>query len=385
MWGLSLFGIGSLMCGLSHAKWPLILGRVIQGCGGALTIPAVVALLISTFPEGERGKALGINTGISSIFLIIGPAIGGLLTQYISWRSIFFMNLPIVTFGLVMASILLKKGSRKKESFHFTGALALLAGIVLLVVGLMQANVWGWSSPWTLLLLGISPFFFALFVWISTHATHPIIDFNLFRNPLFTVASISQFITQTIVTVTVLWAIYFQEQLDYTPAKTGLLIFIAAFPVFLMAPLGGYIADRFGPRLPMLIGYALLIFALGWLLFMAQTKDIIRLLPGLLGFGCGLPMIMSPNVALALSQVDSEKLGAASGINTEISQLAATMGIGLMTAVYHGTVRATGSHAEGFSAIALVAGIFAIVGFLLIFFAIKKKAHARGLPPLSLH
>ncbi|MFC2049340.1 MFS transporter [Chlamydiota bacterium] len=376
IWGLSIFGVGSLLGALSHTQWLLLTARIVQGAGGALTIPTTSALLISTFPVGERARAIGINTGISGIFLVLGPALGGFLTEYISWRSIFLMNIPLVIFGIVMASVILKPGERKKESFHFAGTLTMFAAIVSLVIGLMQANSWGWSSPWIVALLVASPLLFALFVMMSLRAEHPIIDFRFFRNRLFTVANISIFITSSIIMVTVLWAIYFQEQLGYSPSETGLLIFVAAFPVFLMAPLGGYFADRCGPRLPLLLGFAILIFALFWLLFTAHSKQILVLLPGLLGFGCSLPMIMSPTVALALSQVDPAKLGAASGITTATRQIASTTGIALMTAVYLGTVKASGSHAEAFSAISMLAGILAFIGFWVIFCIIRRTNHA---------
>ncbi len=372
-WGLALFGIGSLLAGLAHGQMMLLGGRVIQGAGGALTIPATAALLISTFPEGERARAIGINSGISSIFLILGPAVGGFLTQYLSWRSIFFINIPIVLFGMVMALLLLKKGSKKKEAFHFTGALALLVAVSTLVVGLMQANEWGWDSWITLTLLISSPFFFFLFAWISINTKHPIIEFSFFKNSLFTAANLSIFITQVIVMVTVLWAIYFQEQLHYSPSATGILIFIAVVPVFFMAPLGGMYSDHYGPRPPTLLGFAILTFALFWLLFTASMHSILWMLPGLLSFGFGIPLIMSPTVALALTQVPREKLGAASGVSTEIRQLASTIGIAIMTAVYHSTVKATGSNLMGFSAISLLACILAILGFLAAFLMIKKK------------
>lgn len=376
IWGLSLFGLGSLIAGCSQARWLLLLGRVVQGMGGAFTIPATGALLIATFPEGERAKAIGINTGISSIFLILGPAVGGFLTQYVSWRSIFFLNIPIVILGIIMAALILTRGKRKKETFHFAGALAMLFGVVTLVVGLMQTDEWGWTSPWTLTLILVSPFLFALFIWVSTHAKHPIIDFHFFRNSQFTAANISLFITQAIIMVTVLWAIYFQEQLGYSAAETGLLIFVATFPVFVMAPLGGFFSDRFGPRLPLLAGYAILTFSLFWLL-LTVSKDVVMMLPGLLGFGCGLPLIMSPNFVLALSDIDPEKLGAAAGISTEVRQLASTTSIAVMTAVFHGTVRATGSNAEGFSSISLFACILSIIGFWVVFFMVKKRHRIR--------
>lgn len=375
IWGLSIFGVGSLLGASSHTQWLLLCARIVQGAGGALTIPATGALLISTFPEGERARAIGINTGISAIFLVMGPALGGFLTEFISWRSVFLLNIPLVIFGIVMAALILRPGRRKHESFHFAGTLVMFAAVVSLVIGLMQANSWGWTSPMTVGLLIVSPLFFALFVWMSLREAHPIIDFHFFRNRLFTVANISMFITQTIIMVTVLWAIYFQEQLGYSPSETGLLIFVAAFPVFLMAPLGGYFADRCGPRLPLLLGFAILVFALFWLLFTAHSKQILILLPGLLGFGFSLPMIMSPTVALALSQVDPEKLGAASGITTATRQIASTTGIALMSAIYMSTVKSSGSHVDAFSAISLFAGLLAFVGFWVVFCIIRRTNH----------
>ena len=381
IWGLSIFGIGSLIGAAAHTQAVLIIARIVQGMGGALTIPTTSALLISTFPEGERARAIGINTGISGIFLVLGPALGGFLTEYISWRSIFWMNIPIVIFGIVMARLMLKPGERKQESFHLMGMLTMFVAVVSLVMGLMQANSWGWTSPLIVSLLLVSPLFFALFVWLSLRENHPIIDFRFFQNRLFTVANISMFLTQVIVMVTVLWAIYFQEQLGYSPSETGMLIFVAACPIFLMAPLGGYFADRCGPRLPLLLGFVILVFALFWLLFTAHSKQILILLPGLLGFGVSLPLIMSPTVALALSQVDPEKLGAGAGISTATRQIASTIGIALMTALYLGTVKASNSHVEAFSAISMLAGILAFIGFWVVFLIIKKTNPVRNSKP----
>ncbi len=188
----------------------LLLGRTVQGAGGALTIPTTTALLIAAFNPGERAKAIGVNTGISSVFLILGPAVGGFLTQYISWRSIFYINIPLVIFGIIMAFAILNPGKRKQETFHFSGAILMVIGIVLLIVGIMQGNEWGWDSPLTLSLIAIGPLFIAAFIWVSSRTLHPIIDFRLFHNRLFTAANLSLFLTQIIVMTTVLWAIYFQ-------------------------------------------------------------------------------------------------------------------------------------------------------------------------------
>jgi len=371
--GLSIFGAGSIIAAFGMTQWMILLGRVVQGAGGALTVPTTSALLIATFPKGERARAIGINTGISSIFLIIGPAIGGFLTEYWTWRSIFFLNIPLVIFGIVMASLILTKGKKRDETFHFSGTFVMLLAIVSLVVGLMQANDWGWTSPVTLTLLISSPFFFALFVWISLQNKHPIINFKLFKNHLFSVANASIFISQIVVMVTVLWAIFFQENLGFSPVKTGLIIFIAAFPVFLMAPLGGHISDRFGPRIPMSFGYSMLTFALFWLMFTAQYASVVLMLPGLLSFGIALPMIMSPTVALGLSQVELKELGSGSGVTTVMRQLASTVGMALMSTVFYGIYARTHSHSDAFRGISLVGGVFAVFGLLVVLFGIRKK------------
>lgn len=372
--GLSLFGLGSILSGFGMTRWALVLGRVVQGAGGALTVPTTSALLISIFPEGQRAKVIGINTGISSIFLILGPALGGLLTQYLSWRWIFFLNIPLVIFGITIAFLILKGEEKPREGFHFSGALVLMGAIVALVVGLMQANEWGWKSYKTLTLVGSSPFLFGLFYWISTHTKHPLIDFSLFKKRLYTMANLALFLVQVVIMVTVLWAIYFQKQLNYGPAKTGLIIFIAAFPVFMMAPLAGYISDRIGPKKPMLIGFAILTFGLFWLMFTANTTSLPILLPGLFSFGTGIPLIMSPAVALALSQSPPPKLGVASGISIAVRQLASTFGIAFLTAISHSTLVKTGSHVAAFAAISVVAGWFSLMGFFTVLIGFKTKS-----------
>lgn len=372
VWGLILFGLGSILCGMSTAQWWLLMGRVIQGAGGALIVPTTSALLTTTFPLGERAKAFGINAGISSIFLILGPAVGGFFTEYLSWRGIFYLNIPIVIFGSAMAFLILKAGKRKKERFHFMGALMMLGAAVTLVVGLMQGNEWGWSHPKTLSLLSASPVFFFLFWWISTHNTHPLIDFHFFKNILFTASNIFIFLTQSVIMVTVLWAIYFQKQLDYTAGQTGLIIFISVLPVLFMAPLGGYLSDRFGARLPILMGFGLLSFAMFWLLGTANSEKLPLFLPGLLCFGAGIPLIFSPTIALALSQVPPAKVGSAAGITTETRQLASTIGIAVLTTIYYTTLHKTGSDAAAFSAISLVGGVLAVTGFVVAYFTVKR-------------
>lgn len=373
LWGLLLFGIGSLVGALSFSITSLFIARILQGAGGAMIIPTTGAILTDRFPLGERAKAIGINTGLSSVALILGPIVGGVLTEYFTWRSVFFFNLPLIGLGVITAVSMLKQEEVKKEPFHFWGALPLILGIVSLVVSLMQANAWGWASFKTIGLLAVSPIFFTLFIWISMRTKHPLIEFALFKEKLFTAANLCIFLLQIVLMVTILWAIYFQEQLHFSPLKTGLLIFIAVGPVFLIAPFGGYLADRFGARFPLLSGFFLLAFALFWLLGTASRASVLAFLPGLLAFGSGIPLIMSPTVAMALSYAPKQRLGAAAGMTVLTRQLASTLGIALMTAIFYGTLQRTASHAKAFSTISLLAGILSIVGFIFVFFIVRGK------------
>lgn len=370
LWGLSLFGIGSLLCGLAPSCELLLLGRAVQGAGGAFTIPTTGALLAASFPEGERAKAMGLNTGISSIFLVLGPTVGGIFTEWLGWRTIFYINIPIVLFGMAMALYLLRAQERKREPFHVMGAFAAMLATITLVVGLMQANVWGWGSIKTLSLLLASPLCALYFLYTSQRHSHPILDFTLFKNPVFTTANLSIFIAHMIVMATVLWAIYFQEVVGYSPLQTGLLIFVAVAPVFVVAPAAGLFSDRFGARLPLLTGFFLLSLSILWLTVTISWGGLWLLLPGLFGFGCAIPMVLSPTFVLAIESSKSERLGAVSAISTKTSQLASTVGMALMTAVYYGV---TDSNAAGFIAISLLAVVLALAGWLLVFFNVKKK------------
>jgi len=371
--GLSLFGLASIMGGMSMSQSTLLLARCFQGAAAALTMPTTAALLIKTFPPGLRARAIGINVGISAIFLALGPVVGGFVTQYLSWRIIFLVNLPIIAFGIIMSLKLLDwEKPKHKEPFHLLGALAIVFAVSTFVVAVMQGNDWGWSSPEVITLLVMSPFCWAVFVFLSLKESYPLIDFKVFRSRAFTGAVLTIFMTQLMISVTVFWAIFFQNQLGFSPAKTGVIILIAIGPVFFIAPLAGYLADRLGHRVPMITGFLMLIVSLGWIAFTVGYDNLFLLVPGLIGFGAGMPMIFSPALALALSNVPVEKLGSSSAVTTAARQLAATTGISLMTAVYQATILLTGSHVYAFSVISLLACFFAILGLMCTLFVVQK-------------
>jgi len=375
-WGLFIFAMGSCLGGISLSQGMLIAGRVLQGVGGALLVPTTGALILQTFPAGKRAKAIGINTGISSLFLILGPVVGGLFTQYLNWRGIFWINIPVVAFAFVMAQKKLLKTSKKQETFHVLGAIPLALSILGIVVALMQGSSWGWTSPWTLGFLVMCPIFFLLFLWSSSHTQHPIMEFSLFKYPFFTHANVCMFLTQLIVMATVLWAIYFQEELGFTAAQAGGLIFTATLPVLIVAPIAGILGDRYGSVWPMGAGFLLLLFSLLWFAFFPTENAIIRLLPALLPFGCGIPLIMSPAVAGAMTHIPAEKLGASSALTSTIRQLSSTLGIALMSALYYGVAEAH-RPAVAFSTLSFLGAFIAVIGFVYACAFMKNRLYTQ--------
>lgn len=371
--GLVIFCAGSLLGALTHSDWGLITARTLQGVGSGLTYPASLALIIEVFPLHMRARAIGIDTGIASLFMMLGPVIGGALTEYLNWRYIFWFNLPFGIFGIIASFWLLKKGEKKEERFPYIGTLLMMAGVFFLIYGLMQGNQYGWDSFWTIASIILSPIFLLLFVLLSLHTKHPLAEFRFFKNPLFVGTNLCRICLYILLGATVLWVIYFERELDYSPLEIGALIVLGCLPVIVMAPIGGYLADHFGYRLPLTVGFVLVMLGMAWLIIFSSTKNVLVFLPGLLAFGTGMPMVMSPTIALGLSCCSAQKLGSATGLMMTLRQFSSTIGIALMTAVYYSVHKHTGNYAYAFAAIGAVALFFAAVGFFISLLLIKKQ------------
>ena len=374
-WGFFLFALGSLIAAMSFIPFILILGRVVQGIGGALMMPTTGAILIETFPPGVRGKALGINSAISSVFLILGPLIGGFFTEYLSWRYIFWINLPLIAAGMWLGRRSLPKGEVKDQRLHYQGALLFAGAVVALVTALMEGEKWGWTNIWTLVGIALFVLLFALFILSNRKAKHPLLDFSLFANPLFRGANICILTTQFILMVNVLWAIYFQEGLSFSPAEAGVLMLVATAPVMFVSPLAGHLFDRIGTKIPVTIGFALLSFSLLWLASHAPFTTLTPMVIGLIPFGCGIPLVFSPSYTVALSHVPKKQIGQASSITTSMRQIASTLAIAVLTAIFQSASHRTGSMQGGFEAISYFGGALAAAGFIVALFVLRPAPH----------
>lgn len=332
--GLVLFAGASALCGLSFAQWWFIFARILQGIGGGILIPSSSAIIYNSFPPQQRGKALGLYVSIGAIFLAAGPMIGGLFTEYLSWRLVFWINLPIACLGFFLTIFCVPQREGTHKPFDLMGFFTFSLGISAIVIALMQSKQWGWLSFWTIgfLVMGCVLLFF---LWkIDREVEDPYIDFTLFHNTTFVGSISSIFCTQFLVMVTVFWAIYFQNALGFNPAQAGLLSLLANAPVMIAAPLGGYLLDKFGPRLPIMIGFFLIASSLIWFTQNIETKNIWRLLSAIIPFGFGIPFIYTPSFATALGEIEPTRRGLASGTVGMLRQLGGTMGLAVIGSLF---------------------------------------------------
>lgn len=332
--GLGIFSGASALCGLSHSEAWFIFARALQGIGGAFLVPSATIVIFKTFPPHQRGKAMGLYISIGSVFLALGPFIGGLFTEYFSWRLVFWINLPIALLGSILTYLWVPKGKGKYLPFDWPGFITFSIGISLIVIALMQTRKWGWISPWILgsLLCGLILLFL---LWkIDRKVEDPYVNFSFFKNKTFSGAIGGIFCTQFLIMVTIFWAIYFQNALGYSPAEAGMLSLLSNFPIMLAAPLGGYILDKKGPRLPAIIGFTLIAFSLFWFLQNLGTKSLWILLSAIIPFGFGVPFIFTPAYTTALSQVPPERRGLASGVVGMLRQLGSTLGLATIGSIF---------------------------------------------------
>lgn len=333
--GMIVYACASISGGLAQAGWWLVMSRAIQGMGGAMMSPAAMSILIDAFPLKQRGKAVGIMVAIGSLFLSIGPFIGGLFTELLSWRWSFWCNLPIAIVGISMTMKSVPKSEKLDEKFDFIGFITTSIGLFCLILALMQGKSWGWGSPLILALFFFAVAFILAARFLDRFAQEPFFDFNLFKKPIFIGGTILIFCSQFILMITVFWPIFFQKVLGFSPIDAGLYTALATIPLLIVAPLSGTINDHFGPRIPIMIGFTLTIFCFIWFFIFSRFHNIYLMIPALLAFGSGIAFVMTPASTTTIGSVPKNKTGVATGMYNMIRFTGATIGVAIMGALQY--------------------------------------------------
>ena len=337
MLGVGGFGVTSLFCALAPTIELLVLARALQGVFGALLTPAALAVITSTFPPEERGKAIGAWTAWGGIGTVLGPLIGGQLVESASWRWIFAINIPVVAITLVLVTRVMVAGRPRPADARvdYVGALLCALGLAGITYGLIEQPLRGWSSPgvWLPLVSGVV-LFGAFIVW-EARSRHPMLPLSLFRRRNFAIGNIETFSMYAGLGLLFFFLVlYLQQVAGFSPIEAGTTTLPVTGMMFLFSTRFGALADRHGPRFFMGVGP--LVAAVGLALFLrigADVDYVTDLLPGLLVFALGLSMTVAPLTATVLADADESNAGIASGTNNAIARVASLIAIAAVGAL----------------------------------------------------
>lgn len=334
--GLALFITASALCGLARTPLMLDLCRAVQGVGGALLFSTALALLGHSFQGRERGLAFGTFGAVTGIGVAIGPLVGGVVTDGLGWRWVFFINVPLGLAGLLV-TLLKVEESRNTNALRtdWWGMALFSAALFLLVFALVQGNQRGWTSPLILAALCAAAFLLGLFWAWERHTKDPLLDLNLFRLPTFTGISVVAFALSAAVFSLLLYiTLYLQTVLGFSPLGAGVRSLPSTLSMFAIAPLAGRLSVRAPVRL--LLAGGLLVAGAGCALLtvVSPSSPWTALIPGFVLQGLGVGIANPPLAASAIGVVEPERGGMASGINSTFRQVGIATGVAAFGAIF---------------------------------------------------
>jgi EmrB/QacA subfamily drug resistance transporter len=341
LFGVVIFTLSSATAGFAQNSTDLVVSRVVQGVGAALMMPATLSIITDAFPAKERGKAMGMWAGVSALALAVGPVLGGFLTEHVSWRAIFYLNIPVAA-GAVTAALFAVRESRDEtvgREVDYLGVGILTAGLTALILALVEGNSWGWGSTEIVALLIGAAVALAAFVAVELRVKVPMVEFRFFRDRNFLGAIVVALIVSfSMLGVFFFLALYMQDILGYSPLQAGIRFLPSTLMIVTVAPVAGRLADRYGPRWLIAAGLAIVAASLYSFSGIAVDSSYLDLLPGFMLLGIGIAMTMSPMTSAAMNAVPVEKAGIASGVLSMFRMVGGSLGVAVTGAIFQGLV-----------------------------------------------
>jgi EmrB/QacA subfamily drug resistance transporter len=344
--GLFLFTLGSLAAGIANSFGLLLAGRVIQGLGGAISSPTALSLITTEFKEGrERTRAIAVYAAVSGAGAALGLLLGGVLTNYFSWRWVLFVNVPIGAALIVGAFLYLHQSERLKGRFDFVGALLSVGGMVSLVYGFIHVAHSGWGNTETFAVFSLAIVLLVGFVLYEAFvAPEPMMPIRIFENR----NRAGSYLVMLVVGAAMFGMFYFitffvQLVRDYGPLKTGVAFLPVAFTIGIVSQVVARILHIVGPRVLMVTGTTLLTLSLLWLSTVDPDSGYVtKLLPGMIVLAVAMGCLFVPLTNTAVSQVANTDAGLASALLNVGQQVGGALGLSVMTTVFGTAARSYG-------------------------------------------
>ncbi|WP_119071310.1 MFS transporter [Rubrobacter indicoceani] len=335
VWGLAVFGVASLLCGLSENVWALSGFRVLQGVGSGMVQAIGPALLVRVFPAEERGKAQGLFAISIALGITVGPTLGAFLTEWLSWSWVFLVNAPLCLLGIVWSLRVLPVERRAEgRTFDPLGAFLLFGATSTLLLAVLGGGRWGWTSPMELVLVVAFLLLGAAFVATERRVSQPMLDLGLLRIRAVWAGNVSVLVAfATLFTATFLIPFYLQDVRGFSVIETGLFLTPLPLATLLVAPFGGTLSDRVGSRILTASGTAFIGGGLLLLTGIDASSGAFGLVWRLAVAGVGLGLFIGANQSLVLGAVPSDRLGMTSGMLAQVRNMGQAFGVALAGAV----------------------------------------------------
>jgi EmrB/QacA subfamily drug resistance transporter len=389
MIGTVWFALASLGCGLAPTEGILIGARVLQGAGAALLTPGSLAILQASFSPDDRPKAIGAWSGLGGVATAIGPFLGGWLISAVSWRLVFFINLPVAAAVIAIAArhIPESRSPGPRRPIDVPGAIMISLALAAITFSLIAAADSGWASPRVLTTLVVGVVLFVAFCITEARSPHALVPLAVFKSRQFSAANAVTFVVYgALGGALFLLPVVLQEVCGYSPLEAGVALLPVTVIMLTLSARSAALAARIGPRLQMSVGP--LTIAVGMTLFtrVNSTGDYLtQVLPALLVFGLGLAINVAPLTATALSAAPAELSGTASAVNNDVARVASLIAV----AVLPGLAGISGDAylhpatlLHGFHTAMLIAAAVAAAGGVLAAATIRNPARVKGQPAL---
>jgi len=379
--GLYGFAATSLLIAVSPSAEFMIIMRGLQGVAGALLVPSSLALIISTFRGAPQAKAIGTWTGFTSAAFLVGPLLGGLFVDYLSWRLVFAINIVPIVVTLVLIARLKQKNVRPEGGgIDWFGAVLGIVGLGGPVFALIEQANFGWGSPAIYLPFGIGIVSFVTFVLRQRTTKHPMLPLGLFAVRNFSVGNIATTLVYAALSLGgFLVTVFLQEVGGFTATAAGLALLPTTIISILLSSFFGTLAGRYGPRLFMGIGP--IIGGIGYLLMLSIREDVnylTQVFPGVMLFALGLTITVAPLTAAILGSIPTEQSGVGSAINNAVSRIAGLVAVALIGVIVGSTLTVDSFH-RGL----IVTAVLLILGGIVSFIGIRNPVAQKAPVPES--